>query len=54
MVGVDCGEEGGDSGAFVFPFFLVGEEVVVETWVSVIILLFNGVLKGDLKGCERV
>ena len=54
MVSVDWGEEGGESGAFVFPFSLVGEKVVVETWVSVVILFFNGVLKGDLKGCERV
>ena len=54
MVGVDWGEEGGESGAFVFVSSLGGEDVVAQTWVSVLILLFSGVLKGDLKGCERV
>ena len=54
MAGVDPGEEGGESGAFVFASSLVGEDVVAQTWISVLILFFSGVLKGDLKGCERV
>ena len=54
MVGVDWGEEGGESGAFVFAWSLGGEDVVAQTRVSVSLLFFSGVLKGDLKGCERV
>ena len=54
MVGVDWGEEGGESGALVFVSSLGGEDVVAQTWVSLVISLFSGVLKGDLKGCERV
>ena len=54
MVGFDWGVEGGESGAFGCASSLGGEDVVVETWVSVLVLSFSGVLKGDLKGCDRV
>lgn len=54
MVGFDWGVEGGESGAFGCASSLGGDDVVVEMWVSVLVLSFSGVLKGDLKGCDRV